>query len=189
MNTGSYSEDVRVGAPGQRLVTLGALIATLGCACNGPPPPAPSPVIMATPSTVCLGDDFKTVITLDGTQSSAVLALEPLTFDGGAPPLTYAWTLAGSAYRIVSGTLTASKLTVTIAGNEPLQIDLLVQNTTGGSADSTATISVTPPNDAGVCPLVDAGACPLGDASPDAAGDAGPCPLVDAGVGALGDAG
>jgi hypothetical protein len=136
-------------------------------ACSGPPPPAPSPVILATPTTVCIGDDYRTPITLDGTQSTLV----PSPADANAPPLKYLWTLTGSAYRIAdidagggrsvpSGTLTSDKLVVRIAGEEPLQVDLNVQNGNGGSADTTATISVTSLD---VADAGDAGACPLGN--------------------------
>jgi hypothetical protein len=138
---------------GHRLAVAGLVVA--GSACSGPPPPASSPVIIATPTTVCVGDDYKTHILLDGTQSSATLTLVPSPAAANAPPLQYLWTLTGSAYRIVSGTPTSEKLTVTIAGDQPLQVDLNVQNNSGGSSDSTATISVTS--------LVDAGACPLGN--------------------------
>ncbi len=134
---------------------LGAAVLALldgAGACSGPPPAATSPVIVATPTTVCLGDDYRTPITLDGTQSTAALTLVPSPAEAGAAPLTYLWTLAGSAYRIVSGTLTSDRLTVRIAGDQPLQVDLNVQNSMGGSADTTATISVTS-LDAGVCPL------------------------------------
>jgi hypothetical protein len=137
-------------------------------ACSGPPPPEPSPVIVATPTTVCMGDDYKTPITLDGTQSTPTLTLVPSPVDANAPPLKYLWTLTGSAYRIADvdagdgrtspgGTLTSDKLVVRIEGEEPLQVDLNVQNGVGGSADTTATISITTlvATDAGdaVCPL------------------------------------
>ncbi len=101
---------------------------------------------------VCQGDDYRTPITLDASSSSASLTLIPAPATPGAPPLTYLWTLSGSAYRIVSGTLTSDKLVVKIAGDQPLQVDLNVQNGLGGSADTTDTISVTPPYDAGVNP-------------------------------------
>ena len=131
----------------------GAVSWTLGC--SGPPPGAPSPVIMATPTTVCLGDDYKTPITLDGTQSSPTLTLVPSPPTRNAPPLKFLWTLTGSAYRIADGgSLTSEKLSVRIAGDQPLQVDLNVQNAqSGGSADSTTTIAVTLPDDAGACPL------------------------------------
>ena len=137
-------------------------------ACSGPPPPEPSPVIIATPTTVCMGDDYKTPITLDGTQSTPTLTLVPTPVDANAPPLKYLWTLTGSAYRLANidagdgatisgGNLTSDKVVVRIAGQEPLQVDLNVQNSIGGSADTTATISITAlvPSDAGdaVCPL------------------------------------
>jgi hypothetical protein len=124
-----------------------------GPACSGPPPSEPSPVIIATPTTVCLGDDFKTSITLDGTQSASMLTLVPSP-TANAPPLSYLWTLTGAAYDITSGSLTSDELTVTMAGDQPLQVDLEVTNpANGGSADTTATISVTVPSDAGECPL------------------------------------
>jgi hypothetical protein len=150
-------EDAAVGSALHRLAFLGlAAGATLwGTACSGPPPGAPSPVIVATPTTVCLGDGYKTPITLDGTQSSPELTLVPLPAVRNPVPLKFLWTLTGSAYRIAEGgSLTSDKLSVTIAGDQPLQVDLNVQNAqSGGSADSTTTISVTLPNDAGVCPL------------------------------------
>ena len=135
-----------------------------GLACGGPPPPLPSPVILATPTTVCLGDDYKTRITLDGTQSSAALTLIPSPPVAGAPPLQFVWTLAGSAYRIVHGTLTSDTLVVTIAGQEPLQVDLEVRNGSGTSAVATETVSVT---------LLDAGVCPLRRAGPASTADGG----------------
>ncbi len=137
--------------------------AALGApACSAPPPGAPSPVIVLTPTTVCLGDDYRTPITLDGTSSSPALTLVPVVVDASAPPLQFLWTLSGSAYRITQGSLTSSKLVVTMAGDQPLQVDLRVQNQSGTTADMAATVSVTL--------LVDAGgsgagsACPLGDA-------------------------
>ena len=166
-------EDVAVATRPHRLVLPGlaagmGIAATLlfeGAACNGPPPDAPSPVIIATPTTVCLGDDYMTPITLDGTQSSATLTLVPSPADANAPPLQYLWTLTGSLYRIAdvdaggghlrpSGTLTSDKLTVTMAADQPLQVDLSVQNAQGASADTTTTIAVT---------ALDAGACPFGN--------------------------
>jgi len=104
---------------------------------------------------VCLGDGYRTPITLDGTQSSPELTLVPSPPVANAPPLRFLWTLTGSAYRIADGgTLSSEKLSVTVAGDQPLQVDLNVQNPqSGGSADSTTTITVTLPNDAGACPL------------------------------------
>jgi hypothetical protein len=110
---------------------------------------------VATPATVCLNDDYKTPIVLDGTQSSPTLTLVPTPPDANAPPLMYLWTLTGSTYRIADGgTLTSDKLTVTMAGDQPLQVDLDVVNPqNGASAEATTTISITLPNDAGSCPL------------------------------------
>jgi hypothetical protein len=129
-----------------------------GPACNGPPPSEPSPVIITTPTTVCLDDEYKTPITLDGTQSSSMLTLVPAPNTPSSPPLTFLWTLTGSKYDILGdagdASLTSDKLTVTMAGDQPLQVELEVTNAAnGGTASTTATISVTPPNDAGVCPL------------------------------------
>ena len=150
-----------VGTPLPRLAqsvlaaAAGVAAVSWALCCNGPPPGAPSPVIVATPITVCLGDAYKTPITLDGTQSSPTLTLVPAPPAPNAPPLKFLWTLTGAAYRIADGgTLTSEKLTVTTAGDHPLQVDLNVQNTqSGGSDDSTTTIAVTLPNDAGACPL------------------------------------
>ena len=154
-------------------------------ACAGPPPPAPSPVIVTTPTTVCVGDDYKTEIIVDGTQSTPTLTLVPAPFEAGL--LTYAWTLTGSAYRITSGSLTTPKLTVEMAGTEPLQVALDLRAVGGGSLTTTATVAITLLNEAGVCPLtlpgcalapLDASVCPDGSTC-DAA--ASPCATTDAG--------
>ncbi len=158
-----------VGMAPSRLTLIGIAAVAGGAlgmwACNGPPPGAPSPVIVATPTTVCLGDDYRTPITLDGTQSSPELTLVPSPPDANAPALAFLWTLTGSAYKIAdvdaggghvlpSGSLTSEKLTVKMAGDQPLQVDLHVENPqNGGSADTTTTIAVTSLNDAGACPL------------------------------------
>ncbi len=44
-------------------------------ACSAPPPQAPAAVITATPTSVCVGDDFQTQIELDSLGSSPVLTL------------------------------------------------------------------------------------------------------------------
>jgi hypothetical protein len=127
------------------------ILALLACsACSSPPPPQPSPVIVTTPTTVCAGDDYKTPIMLDGTMSTSMLTLVPAEIDGGQ--VSFLWTLSGSPYRLVSGSLTDAKLVVTMAGDEPLQIDLKVTNGTGGSQDAVGTVSIT---------LLEGGACPL----------------------------
>ena len=145
-----------VAKASHRLVLAGLGAALGSFACNGPPPSAPSPVIITTPTTVCLGDDYKTPITLDGTQSASMLTLVPAPAAPGAPPLSFLWTLSGSKYELPEGdaSLTMDKLTVKIAGDQPLQVDLEVTNTeNGGTADTTTTVPVTLPNDAGACPL------------------------------------
>jgi hypothetical protein len=87
-----------------------------------------------------------------------MLTLVPAPNTPSSPPLTFLWTLTGSKYDILGdagdASLTSDKLTVTMAGDQPLQVELEVTNAAnGGTASTTATISVTPPNDAGVCPL------------------------------------
>jgi hypothetical protein len=133
-----------------RGVSLAGALAVASCA--GPPPGPPSAVVLTNPATVCIGDDYRTPITLDGTQSGSALMLIPSPGDAGAPPLQYLWTLAGSAYKVVSGSVTSSKLVVTMAADQPLQVDLRVTNGAGTPADGTATVSVTSLSDGG-CPL------------------------------------
>jgi hypothetical protein len=125
-----------------------------------------------------LGDDYKTPITLDGTLTMPMLTLVPTPFDASANPLSFHWSLTGSPYMVVTGTLTSQKLVVTIAGQEPLQVSLTVTNTGGVSATTTGAVAVTI-YDGSVCPLgLDAGldasdACADGDAcAPGDGGDA-----------------
>jgi hypothetical protein len=104
-----------------------------------------------------MGDDYATSITLDGTQSGPALTLIPTPVDGG-PNLQYLWTFSGSAYHIVSGTVTSSMVVVSILGDRPLQVDLQVTNAAGTTSDDSVTVSITLLADGG-CPLgqVDAG--------------------------------
>ncbi len=139
-------------------------------ACSATPPPATSAVILATPTSVCFGDDYRTPITLDGTQSTPTLTLVPAPPGPGAPSLSYAWTLGGSAYRFVGpdggdaaapGSLTSDRLTVAIKGDRPLEVGLTVTTAQGGTGSTSTTIAVTVPGDGG--DAGDAGACPLGN--------------------------
>jgi hypothetical protein len=126
------------------------------------------------PTTVCVGDDYRTRILLDGSLSAPALTLLPSPEDGGVAALTFQWTLEGSAFRIVSGTVHTPTLVVEIAGDQPLQLDLRVTNATGGSVDTTGTVSVTLLDEAGACPLLDAGCVgATADASP--CGEGGAC--------------
>jgi hypothetical protein len=122
-------------------------------ACSGPPPPAPSAVITASPTSVCLGDAESTNITLDGSQSTPGLTLVYQKPDPGEAPLQFQWTFSGSAYAINTGDDHSAKLAVLMMADRPLHVHLHVTNGEGGQADALTTISVTPLDPNGNCPV------------------------------------
>ncbi len=115
-------------------------LCALGCA--GPPPLPPTAVIDATPDVICAGDDFGTVIELSSARSAAALSLVPAPPDPGAPPLEVAWYLDGAAHRVVAGSSTSPRLSVTTSGDRPLHVLLTVRDGEGGEATSLATVGV-----------------------------------------------
>lgn len=130
-----------------------ALVLAAACACASPPAPAPSAVITASPASVCAGDGFATPIALDATKSAPRLTLVYARPDPSEPPLSYAWSFAGSERTIDDGEATSDKLTVRMAGDRPLHVRLRVTNAAGGVTEALATIALTPLDDRGRCPL------------------------------------
>ncbi len=146
------------------------LIAALA-ACSGPPPAAPAAVINATPSSVCVGDDFRTQIHLDSRGSSPQLTLVYTRPDPDAGAITYAWSFSGavctgfptdpptcdvkidSASLDPTGAINGSDVLFTMAGDRPVDVTLRVTNVAGGVTDTQLTVTITPLDDAGTCPL------------------------------------
>ncbi len=141
---------------------LAAITALAPCAvgCGSPPPPTPSAVVLASPTSVCEGDAFATPITLDATQSQRHLTLVPVPPAAGEAPLQLDWSFAGSAYRLLDGDFHSKKLTVSMLGDRPLHAWLVVHNDEGGEARADLTVSITLRDAEGNCPLppVDGGA-------------------------------
>jgi hypothetical protein len=110
-------------------------------------------VITSDLETVCLGDDYRTPILLDGSESAPRLTLAPGAGDPPEVPLRFAWTLRGSAHDIVDGNTTSERLTVRIAADRPLHAELVVRDGEGGEAGTLHTVAVTVPDGTfGVCP-------------------------------------
>lgn len=138
------------------VLTAAAAIITCSAtaACGAPPPDSPSAVIQPDPWAVCLGDDFRTVITLDGAQSTPRLTLVPTPPAPGSSPLRYRWRLSGAAYRVVGGSLSGPELRVTTAADRPLHASLTVEDDLGGVAVIDETVAITLPDpDTGECPV------------------------------------
>jgi len=142
------------GVMGRRLgVCLGALWLA---ACGGPPPPAPSAVIRACPSSVCVGDDYATSIHLDATKSAPRLTLVEAPVDPQEPPLQIRWSFSGSAWLFDNESQpTQPDILVSMAADRPLHVTLRVENSVGGVSEALKTLSVTPLDAEGVCPLPD----------------------------------
>jgi hypothetical protein len=120
-------------------------IAALLCvACGEPPAAAPSAVISADPTSVCLGDDFASEIRLDAGDSQSHLTLVPVAPNPDEPPLAFSWSFAGAEHRIVEGDVHAQTLLITSRGDRPLHVSLHVKNSEGGEADALLSIAVTP---------------------------------------------
>jgi hypothetical protein len=149
-------------------------------ACSAPPPQAPAAVITATPTSVCVGDDFQTQIELDSLGSSPVLTLiySPPGPDAAVAAcalpgndVCYAWSFSGAVCTgqptdpnpcdVVidpgsvepDGTIDGTSVLLTMAGDRPLLVTLTVENAAGGVIQTQTTISITPLDDAGMCPL------------------------------------
>lgn len=153
-------------AQGRRL-GLCALVALASVACGGPPPPAPSAVIRACPSSLCVGDDFATSIHLDATKSAPRLTLVEAPVDPNEPPLKIRWSFSGSEWLFDNESqATAPDILVSMAADRPLHVKLSVENSVGGTAEALKTISVTPLDESGGCPLP----APIDDQTDDCLG-------------------
>ena len=115
-------------------------------ACAGPPGSVPSAVIQLSPASVCAGDDYRTVIEVDGRQSSTRLTLIPQPPAPGEAPLRYEWHLEGGAVHIVEGDLGADRLVLTADGVRPVHVWLTVTNEAGDTASSQRSIALTLPD-------------------------------------------
>lgn len=128
-------------------------IAASVASCGSPPPPAPSAVITASPTSVCIGDDLTTTIHLDAKASAPNLSLVYQKPDPNEPPLKYAWSFSGSHVVVDTGDDHSVALTLFMTADRPLHVRLRVENAAGGVTEALTTISVTPLDDNGVCPL------------------------------------
>lgn len=137
---------------GRRGVFL-AISPLLLVACGEPPPPAPSAVINATPEAVCLGDEFKTTIRLDASDSAPYLTLVYVPPDPDDPPLAFEWTFSGSEKTLIDGSVYGAELSLGMKADRPLHVTLRVENSVGGVSTVTKTIAVTPLDEDGNCPL------------------------------------
>lgn len=143
-----------MGGPRVRAGGAAALVVAASSlsACGEPPPPAPSAVIALEPSSVCLGDDFQTLIRLDASESAPTLTLVPVAPEPDDPPLRLHWSFSGAEHRVVEGDVHSVELGVTTAGDRPLHVALEVENAEGGSATTLKTVAITLPGDGGPCP-------------------------------------
>ncbi len=140
-------------------------------ACSGPPPAAPAAVINATPSSVCVGDDFRTQVHLDSRGSSPQLTLVYTRPDPDAGDITYDWSFSGAVCKGLDsdpkpcnvvidgssvdalGNINGTDVLFTMLGDRPVDVTLTVQNVAGGVTETHVTVSITPLDDAGTCPL------------------------------------
>ena len=136
-----------------KVLALGIAATCLVTSCGSPPPPAPSAVITASPTSVCVGDELATTIHLDAKSSAPNLTLVYQRSDPNEPPLKYAWTFSGSHVVIDSGDEHSVALTLFITADRPLHVRLRVENGAGGVSEALTTIAVTPLDDAGKCPI------------------------------------
>ncbi len=112
-------------------------------ACADSLPHPPSAVAVAEPDAVCLGDGHTTPVLLDARESAQRLTLVPEAEPPDLPPLTYRWALEGDSFRVVDGSLESEQLTVTLAGERPLQVRLRVESASGGVSDTMISVAVT----------------------------------------------
>jgi hypothetical protein len=127
-----------------RAIATAALLALLSCsACGSGPSDPPMAVIQASPAAICEGDDYQTVIGLDGRRSTSGLVLLPGPPDPDEEPLEFRWRLEGADHRIESGSLRAPALGVSTAGDRPLHVWLTVRNGAGEEATALATVALT----------------------------------------------
>lgn len=122
-------------------VPLAAAALLAACGDDGgegmtPPSPmdnrAPTARIMASPITVPPGDDHRTVVTLDGSDSS----------DPDGDPLTFFWTVPSG--RFVAGTTASDTVAqVTFPGLAPYTVTLRVDDGRGGTDTGNVTIGLS----------------------------------------------
>lgn len=123
---------------------IASLSLMAGClaGCGAPPPGAPSAVVTSDPEAVCVGDGYRTDVTLDASESAPRLTLVP-----GASPadatLEYDWTLHGSPHVIVRGDTSSETLVVRMLADRPLHAELVVRESGGGVASTLHTVAVT----------------------------------------------
>jgi len=92
---------------------------------------APTASFTASPTSVGVGDNHQTVVTLDASDSS----------DPDGDPLTFAW-IAPSG-RFVEGTSSSSEIAkVTFPGTAPYQVRLTVTDPDGNSDTATFTVGL-----------------------------------------------
>ncbi len=127
------------------------LLAVGFVACSGPPPPPPSAVITADPGVLCQGDEFTTLIHLDGKSSAPRLTLVATRPDPSELPLKFHWSFAGSAITVEDGDVDADAIAVRARADRPLHVTLRVENKSGGVADSELTIPIVVRGGGGSC--------------------------------------
>jgi hypothetical protein len=110
-------------------------------------------IVEATPTALCVGDEFRTDIRLDGRKSAAALSLVYAPPDPSAPPLMFRWSFSGAEVRVEDGDPSDDHLVVRTKGDRPLHVRLHVKNAKGGEADALTTIAITPLDGSGACPL------------------------------------
>lgn len=100
----------------------------------------PSASVEISPTAVCAGDDFTTVVAIDGSSSSPRLSLVPTSSD---EPLEMSWRLSGDEFAIESGGLDEERIDVTMAGERPLSVELTVRNEAGGEFVTRRMVAIT----------------------------------------------
>lgn len=131
-----------VGQVGSAWVVVSLLVA----GCGAPPPSVPSAVVKMDPEVLCAGDDFRTPVRLDGSESAARLTLVPVPGDPDAEPLRFEWTLSGADWVLLEGDLASEQLVVATAADRPLHVELTVRDAEGGVATALETVPITVPD-------------------------------------------
>lgn len=121
-----------------------SLLLMLGCGIE--PEPHPQPVIRVQPSFICEGDRYATPILLDCTMSSAethiLPAAQPQEKHGA---VSCEWEIRGSAYEVLSGTLTGESLEIALPGDHVAEVCLTVHDSDGNTATATEVIGLFVP--------------------------------------------
>lgn len=119
------------------------LVVVLLVGCASPPPDPPTAVVTSEPSSVCVGDEFRTTLILKASQSAPSLALVPVPPDPEAPQLQFEWAFAGAAYEELGRD--ASEVQVRTKGDRPLHVTLTATNAGGGRAKTLLSVPLTLP--------------------------------------------